>query len=594
MKARSVLMPIMVATLFGITILTSLIGYWIWADVKEKRFTDLENTISILNNYNELALHQRELALVSVGKQMLSINGENFEEGRLQVGRMALEIYDEFLAFGLTRTDGSMMTFTGDVETTSEPNLMNSPLTRRSFLHAKSGKRISIGEPYFFEQVNDWILPIRAPLFNSDTLVALNTSAIRYKSINDNLENFGFNQRYKIHAINTAFNTTQIYYPLEADQYASLLRKEADIYADYDIISEKNGIKRIRGFNTYENYPMIGVEIHSSDHDRSFIVSVEKGIITQSFWDRSQFIFLAWALLSATCYFGFNYLMKKDRKHKAELELYNRKLEEQVNDRTKELKSANVELQSANKDLNAVLTDLRDAQNQLVQSEKMASLGVLAAGVGHEINNPLNFIQGGLTALTELLNSGKPDPKEVSIYLEVIEEGVRRCTAITESLSHYSRQAGRMNEECDVESIIENCLLILGNRLKSKIKLHKHFSSEKVVVMGNEGKLHQVFLNILTNAEQAIKEKGEITIEYSVKNKEGIISIADTGMGIRKSDLNKISDPFFTTKGPKEGTGLGLSIAYSIIEEHGGTIMCVSKLNEGTEFIIKLPVRVKK
>ena len=118
-----------------------------------------------------------------------------------------------------------MITFTGNTSSAGVPNLMESQLTRRSFEHARERTRISIGEPYYFEQVNDWILPVRTPLIEDDSLVAFNTSAIQYQSIIDNYENFGFDKRYKIHAINTAFNTTQIYYPLDIDEYEKLLRK---------------------------------------------------------------------------------------------------------------------------------------------------------------------------------------------------------------------------------------------------------------------------------------------------------------------------------------------------------------------------------
>jgi len=555
--------------------------------VEEKRFTDLESTASILARYDDLALRQRELALVSVGRRVLDVTGDQEEEARLKIATDALSLYTEFLAFGLSRFDGSMITFTGNVSA-GVPNLMESPITKRSFIHARSGTRISIGEPYYFELLNDWILPIRAPMFKNDSLVAIGMSALRYKSINDNLESFGIDSRYRIHSINTAFNTTQVYYPLEATQYAELLRKDANIYDDLEVIETKNGIERILGFNTFEGYRMMGVRIFSQDIDKAFIVSVNSNIVIHLFWSQFRLILIAYLLLVSASFFGINYLIKKDRKHKDDLAEQNRKLEQLVEDRTKKLKFTNKELSATNGDLTKALRELKDAQDQLIQSEKMASLGVLVAGVGHEINNPLNFIQGGYTALVELLEPKAS--KEMATYLEVIAEGVKRCTAIIESLSNYSRQAGDMHEECNVQSILDNCLLILANKIKSKIKVEKQYLQEEVVVEGNEGKLHQVFMNVLTNADQSIEDNGVIALTCSMEKGYAIISIKDTGGGIKKGDMNKIGDPFFTTKAPGKGTGLGLSIAYSIVEEHGGTITCESTFKKGTEFVIRLPL----
>ncbi len=251
-------------------------------------------------------------------------------------------------------------------------------------------------------------------------------------------------------------------------------------------------------------------------------------------------------------------------------------LEEKVASRTAELENT--------------LNSLQKTQTQLVESEKMASLGILSAGVGHEINNPLNFIKGGIEGLAKHLkkNLGTNDG-DTDRYIEIVNEGVSRASSIVNSLAHFSREGTDMEEECDIHKILENCLLILQNRLKHKVEIVKEFSPKSLKKTGNAGRLHQAFLNILSNAEQAIAEKGTITITTDLKEDEIIVLISDDGMGIEEKYMKQIMDPFFTTKDPGVGTGLGLSITYKIIEEHRGKIDVRSKEGQGSEFRVILP-----
>ena len=240
-----------------------------------------------------------------------------------------------------------------------------------------------------------------------------------------------------------------------------------------------------------------------------------------------------------------------------------------------------------NKELEYNNEELHRTQKLLITSEKMASLGVLAAGVSHEINNPLNFIKNGIGALSKKIDVERDE--ELKSYFKIINEGVDRATNIVKSLSHFSRRGPSVNEKCNTNDIIENCLLILHNTIRNKIKVKTNFTKQSAQVKGNEGRLHQAFMNIIANATQAIKEEG--TIEITTKRVKGKmeISIEDDGEGIPEENLMKISDPFFTTKSPGEGTGLGLFITFSIIEEHNGSIEVKSTRGEGTKFIIKLP-----
>ena len=263
-------------------------------------------------------------------------------------------------------------------------------------------------------------------------------------------------------------------------------------------------------------------------------------------------------------------------------------------EKAKELLQANnslqkiyTDLQANNSELKETLDKLRQAQDQLLKSEKMASLGVLAAGVAHELNNPLNFIKGGITSLEiQASKEGKLDDAHFKKSLDIIHEGVNRASVILKGLGQYSRQSEKMNEVCDLNKILDNCLTALSCNLKYHVNIVRQYSQEPVVIRGNEGKIHQVFINILSNAEQAIEGEGTITITTRKIGTTVEVSISDTGIGISAENMRRLGDLFFTTKEPGKGTGLGLSISYKIVEEHGGKIKVESELGKGTTFRI--------
>ncbi len=256
---------------------------------------------------------------------------------------------------------------------------------------------------------------------------------------------------------------------------------------------------------------------------------------------------------------------------------------EEIDERSEELKTSNTELQNT-------VDQLMETQKQLVESEKMASLGQLAAGIGHEINNPLNFIKGGVMALRQELEGEKrPVENGIGHCFDVIDEGVKRAAEIVKSLSHFSRLDQSMQDECDIHEILDHCLVILHSRLRDRIQIKKSYHPAKVRIKGNEGRLHQAFLNIISNADQAISGKGEIAIETTLRQQKLVVSISDTGEGIDESKIKQVMEPFFTTKPPGQGTGLGLSITYNIITEHQGTISMSSKPKEGCTVKVQFP-----
>lgn len=257
-----------------------------------------------------------------------------------------------------------------------------------------------------------------------------------------------------------------------------------------------------------------------------------------------------------------------------------------------ELKSTNEELNSQRDSLEEALVNLQSTQKQLIHSEKMASLGLLASGIAHEINNPLNFIKGGVFGLEVYFSENLEEHiPEVSPLLDGINEGIHRAADIVSSLNHYSRRDDLKMIECDIHAIIDNCLTIVQNQTKNRIEVEKRYTDKEHTIIGNEGKLHQAILNVLINAIQAIEGKGTIAVKTFITNKKFELIISDSGCGISPENLKKIHDPFYTTKDPGKGTGLGLSITYNLLQEHKGNIEVESELKKGTDVIITLPLK---
>lgn len=279
-----------------------------------------------------------------------------------------------------------------------------------------------------------------------------------------------------------------------------------------------------------------------------------------------------------------------------ELFAYQDHLESMVVDRTKELEKANLQLSKANQDLQNTLDQLRQTQSQLIESEKMASVGVLTAGISHEINNPLNFILGGLYRLKDTFTNPEEYDQESELEdirketVEMIDGGVTRIRDIVKSLNHFNRLDGQAQQHCNVHVVLDNCLTILNHELSDKV-VERNFSDKEIMLWGNDGKLHQVFLNLVHNASQATPEGGVIRICTCVSKDEkfGQITISDSGEGIPEEYLSKVFDPFFTTKPPGEGVGLGLFIVYQIVKDHNGTIHVESD-KKGTAVIVEIPL----
>jgi len=282
----------------------------------------------------------------------------------------------------------------------------------------------------------------------------------------------------------------------------------------------------------------------------------------------------------ATAFASMVHSLKESRK---EIEEYNRTLEEKIIDRTHELE---------------------DAQSQLIQSEKMAAVGQLSAGVAHELNNPLGGILGYAQYTLEKMNAKDLEnlnPKDYNSfkkYLRDIEDQARRCKAIVQNLLKFSRSSSKIDlAEVNVnEALIETISLIEHQLMMAKIELTTDLQEDMPIILGNASMLQQVFTNMIINAIHAMEQGGQliVTSRYSPQLGEfdGAveISFADSGCGIPQEIVNNIFEPFFTTKAIGKGTGLGLSISYGIIKEHGGEIKVDSVPDCGTTFTIILPL----
>lgn len=236
------------------------------------------------------------------------------------------------------------------------------------------------------------------------------------------------------------------------------------------------------------------------------------------------------------------------------------------------------------------ITEEKDREMRLILAERLAALGQMASGIAHEINNPLAAISGCAEGLRNRISQGRYDADFFQQYLTIIEEEVGRCKAITTNMLSFVRKASADRKPLDIPSLMDKTLDIIGiqGRLKS-VKVVRDYQRDVRPVPGSEGEVRQFLLAMVTNALDAMSDKGVLTAGIRADGGRAIITIADTGSGIAPDNLTRIFDPFFTTKNETGGTGLGLSIAKKIVSNHSGTIDVQSLPGKGTTFTISLP-----
>jgi signal transduction histidine kinase len=284
-----------------------------------------------------------------------------------------------------------------------------------------------------------------------------------------------------------------------------------------------------------------------------------------------------------------------------------------------ELREAKAESDSS---LRRSLQQLEAARNQLIQSEKMAAIGQLAAGVAHEINNPIGYINSNFYTLQhyvamleqlfaaydevhDRLPEGHPEKERIRQARDAIDlaflrddlpkliqesrQGGERVKKIVMDLKNFARQDETVWEEATVNDLCEHTLNIVYNELKYKAEIVKEYG-ETPPIRCHPVQLEQVLVNLLVNAAQSIETRGVITLRTATTEGKVIMEVEDTGCGIAPEHLPRLFEPFFTTKPPGSGTGLGLSISYSIVQRHGGDITVRSTPGKGTVFRVSLPI----
>ena len=335
-------------------------------------------------------------------------------------------------------------------------------------------------------------------------------------------------------------------------------------------------------------------------------------------WFRTSFAYLAYMIL------GVFFISLIVRFYNQRLKKENEHLETLVHERTKEIENNNTQLKET-------IDKLTTTQSQLIQSEKMASLGQLTAGIAHEINNPINFISSStealkldfhdvqkILALFSELKEGEISAQQIRKFQQLkkeidldftisemtsllngIEEGSNRTQEIVKGLRIFSRNTSESFHSANVEEGIDSTLLIINHQISEHIEVVKNYGKTPLVNC-QISKLNQVFLNLIANAIHAIESrqeknryKGKIVISTRQIGEMVEVRIQDNGIGMTEDIRQKIFEPFFTTKAVGKGTGLGLSVSYGIIEEHQGTIEVKSTPESGTEFIINVPVKPK-
>ena len=235
------------------------------------------------------------------------------------------------------------------------------------------------------------------------------------------------------------------------------------------------------------------------------------------------------------------------------------------------------------------VTERRQLEQQLFQAQKIASLGIMAGGVAHEINNPLNVISGA----AQLLEKHYPGNEFVQKNVKVIRDAVSRAAKVVNNLMDFARlEPNTSFELLFANRIVEDALSMLEYQLnRQQIRILKNLADDLPFILGNANQLQQVLVNLILNATLAMPKGGELSLETKYMNDQVMIKCSDTGEGISAGNLEKIFDPFYTTRAPGQGTGLGLSISYQIIQQHSGVIEAYSEgKNKGSTFTIKLPV----
>ena len=316
-KGQNIIFPIIFS---GLTILLGAIGWWIWNDVKSDVYIELTNATNLLDRYYELTFKHREQSLQTLGQRLEDLNGDDQDSTRQRIINQSLTMYDDLAAIGFADTSGQIITLTGFGPMDQLPNLAKMPETRRSFYEAKQSQKLVIGEVYFFDVVQEWIIPIRVPIRENGVLMAVNTSAISYQNLLDNLQSFGFSEYLNVHVINDKHKTTQIYFPLPHEKYWEVLHQSSEVYEVQDSFLLPGRLTAFEGFSQIQQNDVLGVSSSPGYYNHHVVTTVPYYVMVDQYWDVFQYILLAYFILMAVTSMAYWYFSSTENKFITELQ----------------------------------------------------------------------------------------------------------------------------------------------------------------------------------------------------------------------------------------------------------------------------------
>ncbi len=503
----------------------------------------------------------------------------------------------------------------------NKSNIINHNLKLNPEVLLLGGTEIDVAELYRnlqkeMDSLQDMLMPLTDSLNNMNSLISQTLSKIDSQNFKLNTQNELLDEQSGI-IVKGKEEVEDLRSEIEKWEY-DIIQKQETLIMQAKLL-EENKIEQSeqqsyieQQYHEIKKSKSILDSLATEIHSRNLALNQQKEIIS----NQKQLIILAifsGVLLLLVILSGIGFYRNKIKKNRI------------LSMQKEEIERINLQLEKSNNELNKIIKKLGETQSQLVSAEKMASLGVLTAGIAHEINNPVNFIYTGINSLrkdyNELMSVNKRINEVIVEYgseelidninkvkaeydltelleiilqtLEDIKTGSERTSDIIKGLRNFSRLDKDTMQLFDIHEGIESALLLLRNKFKNHITIEKNYEQLPKIEC-YPGKLNQAFLNVLSNSIDAIEKEGVITISTKVAEENVQIIFKDTGKGIPSELMEKIFDPFFTTKSVGNGVGLGLSITYGIIQEHKGKINVESDINAGTIFTISLPCLINK
>ena len=594
------------SSFWSVYIIISIIFTLFFAFIEYRELVNNKNRyIQSLSNFNRIisqntlaALRYQESTLKILGKNLLSIDAYNYPEVGRRIIEEMIEVNKGLVAFGLARYNGQLILVSTLPKGTKLPNLMKNEKTKHSFVVARDSSTMQIGRTYHMKTLKQWVIPIRIAIKNQDGKVPLvMTAGIKIDGGDTSLNVKELPKNILIQVVRKD-RYIQFQNPIIQTEYNKTYNNK--VYFDvFDKLKSGDNQELIVFDSQLTNKKSLTISTYMKEFDFYTVVSIPYKNIYESFFSKFYISIILLVLLLLSLYFVFKHSITLQKKAQKNIESFNEDLKQKVKDRTIELEDT--------------ITNLKATQNRLIESEKMASLGGLVAGVAHEINTPVGISLTGITYFSEINRKIKKNYEDNNVteeefkkFLEISNELAHQITANLNRTAQLVRsfkqvavdQSSEIKREFDVKEYIKEVLLSLENITKKTNLSIEVNSKEYIVINSYAGTFSQIITNLIINS---IKhgynsgEKGTISIDIS-KNKNFIkIIFKDDGKGISKTNIKKIFEPFFTTNRKEGGTGLGLNIIYNIITRQlKGSIDCVSTEGEGAMFLILIPINENK